>query len=161
MNFDIATADALHITDQELADLLTQVYVAGGFTEQNEAIERFDPAAVRARGIIIGARDKANATLAGMIILVPANSPARRLAQANQAELHLMGVRPEYRRRGLGKALLDAALAQAKQAGYTKVILWTQVLMTSAQKLYEKTGFMHVNTITRNNREFKVYEKVL
>lgn len=161
MEFVIATADALEITDSELSELLTQVYVAGGFTAADEAVSLFEPSAVRNRGFLIGARERHHSKLAGIIIVVPPESSARRLAKNNEAEIHLLGVKPEYRRHGLGRMLIEAAIARANQGGYSKLILWTQLTMNAAQRLYESTGFVHIDDITRNGREFRVYEKPL
>lgn len=33
--------------------------------------------------------------------------------------------------------------------------------MKTAQKLYETTGFIHIDDMTRNGRDFRVYEKPL
>ena len=111
--------------------------------------------------MLIGARETHQLQLAGIVIVVPPDSPARRLAQNNEAEIHLLGVKPEYRRHGLGRLLVESAIASAKHSGYTKIILWTQNSMDSAQKLYEVMGFIHVDDITRNGRDFKVYEMAL
>ncbi len=161
MNFDIATAQSLKITDPEMTELLTQVYVEAGFTTPEEAVTLFEPSAVRSRGIVLGAREKQNSPLAGMIIVVPPDSPARRLAKNNEAEIHLLGVKTQYRRHGLGHQLVEAAIKQAMQNGYTKLVLWTQLSMHGAQRLYESAGFTHVGDIERNSRQFKVYEMAL
>ena len=161
MEFEIETADLLKIDDIELSEILTQVYVAGGFTEPDEAVSLFDPSAVRQRGMLIAAREKLHSRLAGIVIVVPPDSPARRLAQNNEAEIHLLAVNPEYRRHGVGRKLVESAIGIAKHRGYSKIILWTQISMHSAQKLYETTGFTYVNDIKRNGRDFKVYEMVL
>ena len=161
MKFEIATADTLEITDPELSELLTQVYVAGGFTTQKEAASLFEPSNVRNRGVLIGARERHHSKLAGIIIVVPPDSSARRLAKNNEAEIHLLGVKPEYRRHGLGRMLVEASIARANQNGYSKLILWTQLSMNAAQRLYESSGFIHIDGITRNGRDFKVYEKPL
>lgn len=160
-NFEIAAADGLEITDTEVSDLLTQVYVGGGFTSPEEAISLFEPSAVRARGALIGALEQQQSKLAGLIIVVPFSSSAKRLAKNNEAELHLLGVRPEYRKYGLGRMLIDAAIENARRSGYSKLILWTQLSMGSAQRLYESAGFTHVSNIERNGRKFKVYERAL
>ena len=86
MEFEIATADTLGIADTELSELLTQVYVAGGFTTREEAVSLFEPSAVRNRGALIGAREKHHSKLAGIIIVVPPDSSARRLAKNNESE---------------------------------------------------------------------------
>ena len=161
MDFEIATDDLLNIDDIELSELLTQVYVAGGFTEPDEAVSLFEPSAVRKRGMLIAARENLHLSLAGIVILVPPDSPARRLAQGNEAEMHLLGVKPGCRQHGLGRILVESAIGRAKHNGYSKIILWTQFSMKSAQRLYESTGFIHVNDFNRNGRDFKVYEMVL
>jgi ribosomal protein S18 acetylase RimI-like enzyme len=161
MEFEINTADSLKIDDIEISELLTQVYVVGGFIEPDEAVSLFEPSAVRKRGTLIGAREKQHLQLAGIVIVVPPDSPARRLAQNNEAEMHLLGVSAEYRRLGLGRMLIEAAVDRAKRSGYSKIILWTQNSMKSAQKLYEAMGFLHVDNIQKNGRDFKVYELAL
>jgi len=161
MEFEIGTADLLKIDDLELAELLRQVYVEGGYTEPDEAASLFEPSAVRKRGMLIGARDNLDLKLAGIVILVPPDSPARRLAQNNEAEIHLLGVKPAFRQHGLGRMLIEFVIGRAKHSGYSKIILWTQTSMRSAQKLYEAAGFSHVNDFQKNGRDFKVYEMEL
>lgn len=161
MQFELATAESLKVTDQEITDLLTQVYVDAGYTTPEEAATLFEPSAVRRRGVLIGARAQSDSQFAGMIIVVPPDSPARRMAKDNEAEIHLLGVKPEYRRHGLGRRLVEAAIAHAHQRGFAKLILWTQLSMDSAQRLYVSAGFIHIDNMTRNGREFKVYEMSL
>ena len=158
MEFEINTAELLNIDDAEIADLLTKVYVAGGFVEPGEAALLFEPSDVRQRGLLIGAREKKRSTLAGIVIVVPPESPARRIAKGNESEMHLLGVSPEYRRNGLGRMLIDVAVESAKSKGYSKMILWTQASMKSAQKLYQAAGFIHMDNVERNRRKFRVYE---
>ena len=161
VQFEIATADFLKISDCEISELLEQVYIEGGFTTRAEAVLLFLPSAVKSRGDLIGAREIERSNLAGMVIVVPPDSPARRLAGSNEAELHLLGVKPEYRRHGLGRMLVEAAIERANRLGYAKIILWTQLAMDAAQMLYESTGFRHIGNIERNGRDFKVYERIL
>lgn len=108
MEFEIDSADILKIDDVELSELLTQVYVDEGYASSDEAAYLFEPAAVRKRGMLIGAREKLDRKLAGMVIVVPPDSPARHLAQNNEAEIHLLGVAPEYRRHDLGRILVES-----------------------------------------------------
>jgi ribosomal protein S18 acetylase RimI-like enzyme len=161
MKFEIATADAIAIDDAELFDLLNEVYVGGGYTKPEEAHTIFEPQAVRGRGVLIAARAEETSALVGMVILVPADSHACRRAKHNEAELHLLGVKREYRRFGLGRMLVNAAIEKAHQSGYTKLILWTQISMDAAQRLYESIGFIHVDNFERNGRHFKIYEMTL
>ena len=50
-------------------------------------------------------------------------------------------VRPEYRRKGIGKALLEHVIAQARAEGALRVMLLTDGDNERAQALYRKTGF--------------------
>lgn len=161
MEFEIATADSLAISDLELSEILGQVYVSGGYTTPEVAATLFEPSAVRKRGILIGAREQEHSQLSGMIIVVPPDSPARRLAKDNEAEIHLLAVKPEFRGHGLGRSLVEAAITLASQSGYSRLVLWTQFSMSAAHALYESTGFVHIGEMALNGRDFKIYEKLL
>ncbi|WP_165923036.1 GNAT family N-acetyltransferase [Sulfurirhabdus autotrophica] len=151
----------MNIADIEILELLTQVYVSGGFTKPVEAVALFEPSEVRKRGILICAHEKQFSKLAGMVIVVPPDSAYLRMAGKNEAELHLLGVKQEYQRQGLGRKLVEAAVESATCSGYSKIILWTQLSMNSAQKLYESAGFLHIGNMERNGRDFKVYERTI
>ncbi len=161
MTFEIDLAGNLGVEDSELSELLTEVYVDGGFTKPEEAKTLFEPSSVRQRGILICARDRETSTLAGMVIVVPPESEARRLAEGDEAEMHLLGVKLDYRGKGLGKRLIEAALSEAGSEGCSRMILWTQLSMKSAQKLYQSSGFSYIKTFERNGREFLVYDREL
>ncbi len=50
-------------------------------------------------------------------------------------------VHPDYRRRGIGAKLLDAALVYCRVCGYREVELDTAPWMQQAQRLYRSRGF--------------------
>jgi len=50
-------------------------------------------------------------------------------------------VRPEHRRRGIGKHLLEHVIAQARAEGALRVMLLTDGDNARAQALYRKSGF--------------------
>lgn len=60
------------------------------------------------------------------------------------AQLRLLLLDPRARGRGLGKALVDAAVSFAANAGYRKMTLWTQGRLDAAREIYEKAGFHRV-----------------
>jgi ribosomal protein S18 acetylase RimI-like enzyme len=64
-----------------------------------------------------------------------------RTSQAHSGVLG-MGVIEPYRGRGIGRALMDAALMAAKAKGLTRVELTVRVDNEPAKKLYEAFGFM-------------------
>lgn len=157
MDFEFGTAENLKVTDAELSELLTEVYVGGSFTEPEHAKTLFDPLAVRQRGTILVVRNKTNEEISGVIIYASPASKARRLATGNEAELQLLGVKSKYRTFGLGRQLVENAISMAKSAGCPKIVLWTQRTMEAAQKLYESFGFSQIKSFEQNGRTFYVY----
>lgn len=57
-------------------------------------------------------------------------------------ELRKMYLRRDYRGRGLGKRLLEDALAEARRLGFRRVTLETASVLTEAIALYESYGFL-------------------
>lgn len=55
--------------------------------------------------------------------------------------VHDLLVSDEARNGGIGKQLLDAAIAWLKQRGMPRVVLWTAARNTGAQHLFERRGF--------------------
>jgi len=57
------------------------------------------------------------------------------------AKLRLLHVEAMARGLGLGKALVEECLRFAKAAGYKRVTLWTQSILTEAHHIYRQAGF--------------------
>jgi GNAT superfamily N-acetyltransferase len=58
------------------------------------------------------------------------------------ANVRMLGVAPESRRRGVGRALMEAAIAEARARGKRAVTLNTSEKMQSAVAMYEGMGFV-------------------
>jgi ribosomal protein S18 acetylase RimI-like enzyme len=58
-----------------------------------------------------------------------------------QAELTELYVEAEYRRRGVGRALIDHAVRLAREAGADALLVLTGLDNEEAQRLYHATGF--------------------
>jgi GNAT superfamily N-acetyltransferase len=63
---------------------------------------------------------------------------------AHIAELKRMYVRPAYRRKGIGRALVEASIHDMRSAGYAWMRLDSARFMTDAHSLYRSTGFHEI-----------------
>jgi ribosomal-protein-alanine N-acetyltransferase len=66
-------------------------------------------------------------------------------------EIHInnLAIRPQYRQRGIGTALLHHVLAAARQLGARRATLEVRASNDGARRLYERLGF-YVAGIRRN-----------
>jgi GNAT superfamily N-acetyltransferase len=67
-----------------------------------------------------------------------------KILNAEIAEIKRMYVRPEARGKGVGRALVDRLLDQAREAGYRRVRLDSASFMTDAHRLYRAAGFQDI-----------------
>ena len=73
-------------------------------------------------------------------------------------EIKRVYVRPAFRGKGLGKALIEAVIAAARLIGYRKLRLETASFMEGAQALYRSLGFDLIEPYREVPRELKVLE---
>lgn len=68
------------------------------------------------------------------------------------AKLRLLYVEPDMRGLGIGRALVEACVAAARQRGYRRMVLWTQNHLLAARRIYQAVGFALVSE--QENRMF-------
>ena len=62
------------------------------------------------------------------------------LLDGSDCSLERLYVLPEARGGGAGSALLDTALAGARELGYVRMEIWSDKLLADAHRLYERHG---------------------
>lgn len=94
-------------------------------------------------GMVLGAFDDGRVVGTVTIELedrIPGGHPRPPLSP-DQANVRMLGVDPSVQRRGIGRALMEASIDEARRAGKRRVTLETTESMTAAHALYESMGF--------------------
>jgi GNAT superfamily N-acetyltransferase len=81
--------------------------------------------------------------LLGTVTWCPPGSPFREICtRVDQAEFRTLSVAAEARGRGVGSALVDWCIAEARSTGIAEILLSSLPEMTPAHRLYESRGFV-------------------
>jgi putative acetyltransferase len=92
---------------------------------------------------------------AGCLLLALNNGRAAgcvglRKTNKNVCEMKRLYVRPQFRRRGIGRALAEAVIEKAQKIGYKRMRLDTVPSMKAAKRLYESVGFKKIDAYRYN-----------
>ena len=134
---DMQVGDLGHITSRQAIlyaneygwDISYEGLVAGLFAD---FVKQFDPAK-EASFVAVDGDD-----ILGSVFLFRGDEPG-------VAKLRLLYVEPDARGLGIGRALVAACIAAARERGYRRMVLWTQDCLVSARRIYQAAGFTLVS----------------
>jgi mycothiol synthase len=83
-----------------------------------------------------------NGRLAGMV-----QAYVDKLREEKKGFIQSLAVFPEFRRKGIAKQLVSAAIASFKERGMTKADAWAQTDRKACMQIYESFGFKPIRTM--------------
>ena len=93
--------------------------------------------------LIIAERD---GPILGSVTFYPAGSRRGRGSwPPDWAGVRLVGVHPDARGQGVARALIDECIRRCREQGTAALALHTTEIMTVAQGMYERMGFVRIN----------------
>ncbi len=75
-------------------------------------------------------------------------------------EMKRLYVRPEYRGKQIGNVLIKRIVSEAKEVGYSFMLLDTLPFLKSAIHMYKKWGFYEIPCYNNSPMEFSIYMKL-
>ena len=121
---------------------LTLAEFAGGHAGAAAYLEHVRDVRDRALECPVLVAVDADGAILGCVTYVPDHlSRLAELEVSGEAGFRMLGVAPEAMGRGVGRALVEACIALAREAGRTGIAISTAPEMAAAHRLYERLGF--------------------
>jgi ribosomal protein S18 acetylase RimI-like enzyme len=150
----VADSDSIPVTVRSFtkadAEVCRQLYLEGPMGRPNASndtgldIDDIEAAYMRSPDSHFWVAQTAKGEIVGMIGV--------QQHQSGEGEIRRLRVRHDVRRRGIGSALLEAAIQFCREKQHLKVILDTAMDMEPAVKLFEKFRFRHTRTRTLDKK---------
>jgi len=126
---------------EEIAALTLRAYVAEGLLSPDDeyVAELRDVAARRASAEVWVAVSEQR--VIGSVTFCPPGSTLRELAGEGEGEFRMLGVDPDVRGRGAGRALVERCFQRCRELGLKELVLCSMPTMTAAHRLYQSCDF--------------------
>jgi GNAT superfamily N-acetyltransferase len=125
-----------------IGELTVAAYVDGGYVPHGHGyVDELADTMTRATGAEIWVAVGDDGELLGSITWCPVGSTWREIARDDEGEFRMLAVAGGSRRGGVGRALIQACLDEARGSGLAGVAISTMAEMSDAQRVYERLGF--------------------
>jgi GNAT superfamily N-acetyltransferase len=126
---------------EALGEITVAAYREVGETDEPYYAELRDVAARAALVPVLVAVDDRTGRLLGGLTYVSGPGPYAEGDFGDAATFRMLAVDPAARGRGVGRRLVEAAIARARAEGRPAIGIFTRPFMTAAQTLYASLGF--------------------
>lgn len=114
--------------------------------ELAEFLKRYDETDSRLWLVMSDPDDDGEQEILGSLVIDGSHSDAE-----EGARLRWVILAPELHGQGLGRELMNRAMAFCDEAGFERVYLWTYEGLEAARQLYQEHGFTLVEDVTRQD----------
>lgn len=123
--------------------VLHRVYVGEGHSPAERAAQVYRRDMLEPEGHFLVAVNDAGSVLGATILLHP-GSGFHQIARKGEREFRLLAVSADARGQGAGEALVRSCIGGCRADGADALVLWTRPVMTAAQRLYTRLGFVRM-----------------
>jgi ribosomal protein S18 acetylase RimI-like enzyme len=124
----------------QVGELRVRAYVSGGHMSPDSGYApKLRALGAAGDGDILVA--KADGQVIGTVMLQYPPQAGHVVQAPDEAEVRALAVAPDWQGRGIGRALIHAAIARAAQRRVRHLVLCTQQDMAAAHRIYEQAGF--------------------
>ncbi len=136
----VRVRDARPSEQDEIADLRVAAYRAGGHLSPGSAYEpMLRELGSDGKSDLLVAEE--NGRVIGTVMVQYPPQAGHVVQEADEAEVRALAVTPGAQGRGVGLALVQAAISRARRRGVRLLVLCTQPDMATAHRIYERAGF--------------------
>ncbi|MGW4381916.1 GNAT family N-acetyltransferase [Kitasatospora sp. NPDC004531] len=133
--------------DHDLAgagEVSVEAFVGDGHTRpDSDYVELLRDAARRNREAeLLVAVDGAGGPVLGCVTFATGGTAWADIARPDEGEIRMLAVGAAARGRGVGRALVSAAIARSRELGLAGMAFSTRPAMTAAHRIYDALGFL-------------------
>ncbi|MGW3042812.1 GNAT family N-acetyltransferase [Kitasatospora sp. NPDC001159] len=141
---DFLIRQALPCDLEDAGRVTVEAFVGDGYTRPTSSyVELLRDAERRSREAeLLVAVDAADERVLGCVTLAVGGTEWADIATPSEGEIRMLATAAASRGRGVGEALVRAAVTRSRELGLTGMAFSTRPEMTAAHRVYERIGFL-------------------